>query len=244
MERLQKVLANAGVASRRRCEELIAAGEVAVNGVTVTGVGLKVDPERDEIMVGGRRLTAPPPKRYLALYKPRGYVSTLSDEKGRKCLLDLLAGYNHRVYPVGRLDYTSEGLLLLTNDGDLTYALTHPKRRIPKKYLVRVEGRPPKEQLRQLARGVPWEGGYTAPAKVKEAAFAAGRALLEITLYEGRNRQIRKMCAYIGYPVLRLVRTQIANILLGDLRPGQYRFLEGKELEELKQLGGLAHVEE
>ena len=244
MERLQKVLANAGVASRRRSEELIAAGEVAVNGVTVTGFGLKVDPDRDEIQVLGRRLSASKKKYYLALYKPRGYVSTLRDEKGRKCLLDLLAGFESRVYPVGRLDYASEGLLLLTNNGDLTYALTHPKHKIPKIYLVRVKGRLRADELDLLARGVPIEGGITSPAKVKEAEFSRDRTLLEITLFEGRNRQIRKMCEYIGHPVLRLLRAQIANIRLGDLRPGQYRHLNENELDGLMKLGGLSLVKE
>ena len=236
MERLQKVLAKAGVASRRRCEELIAAGEVVVNGNTITKFGSKVDPDRDEIFVSGKRLSLSSEKYYFALYKPRGYVSSVRDERGRKCVADLLEGFEQRVYPVGRLDYSSEGLLLLTNDGDLTYLLTHPKHKIPKTYLVRVAGRPKADKLDQLARGIPLEGRLTTPAKVKAVEIAEDRSLLEIVLFEGRNRQIRKMCEHIGHPVLRLLRTKIANISLEGLRPGQYRQLSEEELKRLRRI--------
>ena len=235
MERLQKVMAKAGVASRRRCEELIAAGEVMVNGNTITEFGVKVDPDKDRIAVSGKMLSLAENKLYLALYKPRGYVSTVRDEKGRKCVMDLLEDFGERVYPVGRLDYTSEGLLLLTNDGDLTYNLTHPKRKIPKTYLVRVTGHPGADKLAQLAGGIPVDGKLTAPAKVAVIETTDSKTLLEITLYEGRNRQIRKMCEYIGHPVLRLLRTQVANIRLEDLQPGQYRRLGKSELDKLKK---------
>ncbi|MCL6557947.1 MAG: rRNA pseudouridine synthase, partial [Firmicutes bacterium] len=164
MERLQKVMARAGVASRRHCEEMIISGLVKVNGKVVTELGTKVDPARDKIQVGDQILSHSPRKIYLLMYKPRGYVTTLSDERGRKKVTDLLKGVQERVYPVGRLDYDSEGLLLLTNDGDLTYALTHPKHCVPKTYLARVAGVPVPEKLDRMAAGLPLEDGMTAPA--------------------------------------------------------------------------------
>lgn len=239
MERLHKVMARAGVASRRRCEEMIAAGMVKVNGKVITGPGTKVDPARDKIQVGGETISLSPPRYYILMYKPRGYVTTLSDERGRKKVTDLLKGVTGRVYPVGRLDYDSEGLLLLTNDGDLTYALTHPKHRIPKTYLVRVAGVPGPEKLEKMAGGLVLADGPTAPARVRLAGLREGNALLEITIYEGRNRQVRRMCEHIGHPVLRLVRTRLANLTIGGLRPGQFRHLTGKEVEKLKELAGL-----
>lgn len=240
MERLQKVMARAGIASRRRCEELIMAGVVKVNGKVVTELGTRVDLDQDKIIVGGETLLAQEKKYYLALYKPRGYISTVHDEKGRKNVLDLLGGSSGRVYPVGRLDYDSEGLLLLTNDGDLTYALTHPKHRVPKTYLARVQGVPAPDQLAAMARGLILEDGPTAPARVCLAGIKDGQALLEITLYEGRNRQVRRMCAYIGHPVVRLLRTRVGNISLKGLRPGKYRELNRRELAKLKRLAGLS----
>jgi len=239
LERLQKVMARAGVASRRRCEEMIAAGMVKVNGKVVTELGTKVDPAKNEIVVGGKTLLLQDKKYYLALYKPRGYVCTLHDEKGRKNVIDLLEGFAGRVYPVGRLDYDSEGLLLLTNDGDLTYALTHPKHRVPKTYLARVLGVPTHYKLEQMAQGLVLEDGPTAPARVCLAGITEGKALLEITLYEGRNRQVRRMCDHIGHPVLRLLRTRVGNISLAGLRPGKYRNLNKSELARLKELAGL-----
>ena len=191
MERLQKVMARAGIGSRRRCEELIAAGEVRVNGRVVSLLGSKVDISHDIITVSGGKLPRSAQKHYFVLYKPRGYVCTVRDERGRKSVLELLTGVKERVYPVGRLDYASEGLLLLTNDGDLTYALTHPKHRVPKTYTVRVEGHPAENKLDRLAKGVPLQEGLTAPAKVRLLERAEDKSLLEITLYEGRNRQIR-----------------------------------------------------
>jgi len=235
MERLQKVMARAGVASRRRCEEMIAAGMVKVNGRVVTELGAKVDPTQDKIQVGGKTLFLTPRKYYILMYKPRGYVSTLSDEKGRKIVTDLLMGVPGRVYPVGRLDYDSEGLLLLTNDGDLTYVLTHPKHHVQKTYLVRVEGLPAQEKLEQMAGGLVLEDGLTAPAIVRLAGEQEGNALLEITVGEGRNRQLRRMCEHIGHPVLRLKRIRFANLSIQGLKPGQYRYLTGEEVSRLKK---------
>ncbi|OPY58909.1 MAG: Ribosomal large subunit pseudouridine synthase B [Pelotomaculum sp. PtaU1.Bin035] len=239
MERLQKVMARAGVASRRRCEEMITAGMVKVNGKVITELGTKVDPERDKIVVGDETLFLSDKKYYLALYKLRGYISTLHDEKGRKKVIDLLKGVDGRVYPVGRLDYDSEGLLLLTNDGDLTYAMTHPKRQIKKTYLARVQGVPAPARLAQMADGLILEDGPTAPARVRLVSEREGNALLEITINEGRNRQVRRMCEYIGHPVLRLQRTRMGNISLDALRPGQYRHLAEEELKRLKELAGV-----
>lgn len=238
-ERLQKILARAGIASRRRCEEMIGAGMIKVNGRVVSELGTRANPAKDRITVNGKVVSLNINKIYLALYKPRGYVSTLHDDRGRKQVGDLLKGVGGRVYPVGRLDYDSEGLLLLTNDGDLTYALTHPKHRVSKTYLVRVQGVPAMAKLDQMASGLLLEDGPTAPARVHLANVRDGKALLEITLHEGRNRQIRRMCEYIGYPVLRLQRTRVGNITLGGIYPGQYRYLTEAELEKLKDLSGL-----
>lgn len=234
MERLQKVMARAGIASRRRCEEMISAGIVKVNGKVVTELGTKVDPGRDKIIVAGKPLFLSSRKRYILMYKPRGYITTLSDEKGRKKVTDLLRGVSERVYPVGRLDYDSEGLLLLTNDGDLTYVLTHPGYRVPKTYLARVAGVPETAKLEQMAKGLVLEDGLTAPARVKLLESREGNALLEITIHEGRKRQVRRMCAYIGHPVLRLKRIGFGNLSIENMRPGQYRHLTGEELRCLK----------
>ena len=239
MERIQKVMARAGVASRRHCEEMIAAGMVKVNGRVVTEPGTKVDPAMDKIQVGGDGLHLSSKKYYLLMYKPRGYITTMSDEKGRKQVTDLLKGINARVYPVGRLDYDSEGLLVLTNDGELTYALTHPSHLVPKTYLVRVAGIPTKEQLEQLAGGLKLEDGMTAPAKVRRVGQHDGNAQVEVTIREGRNRQIRRMFEHIGYRVLRLRRSQMGSLTLDTMRPGEYRNLSELEVSQLKELAGL-----
>lgn len=239
MERLQKILAQAGVASRRHSEELIVNGKVKVNGKVVTELGIKVDPLRDKIEVMGKSIPPPEKKVYLLMNKPRGYVTTLSDERGRKTIADLLGGVNQRVYPVGRLDYESEGLLLLTNDGELTQAITHPKHKVKKTYLVKVDGVPETEQLKEMARGLVLEDGPTAPAEVRLAGIGDNRASLEISIHEGRNRQVRRMCEHIGYKVLRLRRIRIGTLELGNLQSGEVRELTKKELRELAQLVGV-----
>lgn len=236
--RLQKFMASAGVASRRRCEELIAAGLVTVNGRVVTGLGTKVDPLADEVCVSGRKIELPQEKCYYALHKPRGYVTTMRDERGRRSVADLLAGIKGRVFPVGRLDYDSEGLLIVTDDGELAHALTHPRHRVPKTYLAWVDGIPEPQKLKELARGVVLEDGPTAPARVRLLGRRGRTGILEITIHEGRNRQVRRMCEHIGYPVLRLVRTAIGNLSLGSLKPGQYRRLTAAEVRDLKKLAG------
>ncbi|ABO49676.1 ribosomal large subunit pseudouridine synthase B [Desulforamulus reducens MI-1] len=238
-ERLQKILAKAGVASRRHSEELIISGQVKVNGKTVTEMGLKVDPTKDKIEVKGKPLPPLEKKVYLLMNKPRGYVTTLSDERDRKTVVDLLKGVEQRVYPVGRLDYDSEGLLLLTNDGELTQALTHPKHKVKKTYLAKVDGIPETEELKAMAKGLVLEDGPTAPADVRLAGTGDNRALLEISIHEGRNRQVRRMCEHIGYKVLRLRRTRIGTLELGSLKSGEVRALTKKELRELASLVGL-----
>ncbi len=239
MERLHKVMARAGVASRRRCEELIAAGLVKVNGRVVTEPGTKVDPAVDRIRVGGEALNLSPVRQYIMMYKPRGYITTMSDEKGRRKVTDLLKDNTSRVYPVGRLDYDSEGLLLLTNDGDLTYALTHPGRQVPKTYQARVAGVPDPVKLKQMEKGLPLEDGLTAPARVQLRGEREGNALLEITIHEGRKHQVKRMCEYIGHPVMRLKRIKFGDLRIDDLKPGQYLHLTGDELKTLKEKSGL-----
>ncbi|SFQ96568.1 23S rRNA pseudouridine2605 synthase [Desulfoscipio geothermicus DSM 3669] len=228
-------MARAGVASRRRSEELIVEGKVMVNGKPVTTPGLKIDPLRDRVEVDGQFLRKPEKKVYLLLYKPTGYVSTVSDPRGRRKVTDLLHGIKQRVYPVGRLDFDSEGLLLLTNDGALTYALTHPRHEVPKTYLVMVQGMPNRQQIEALQNGVKLEDGLTAPAGVRIIGSRKNNALMEITIREGRNRQVRRMCEHIGHPVLSLKRVRVGPLRLGDLQPGQFRHLTVKEVHRLKK---------
>ena len=240
MERLQKVMALAGIASRRACEEIIAAGRVTVNGRKVTEPGTKVQPGRDVVRVDGKKISAPERHDYILLYKPRGYLSTVKDPRGRKTVMDLLDGLDTRVYPVGRLDYDSEGLLLLTNDGELTFALTHPKHQVKKTYLARIKGVPSRNSMELLANGVELEDGPTAPAAVEMDDIYNGNARLRITIHEGRNRQVRRMCEYIGHPVLSLKRVALGNLTAAGLTSGQYRRLNPAELRNLKKLAGLS----
>lgn len=239
MERLQKYLANAGVASRRKCEEIILAGRVKVNGKVVRELGTQITPGKDKVQVDGLKLETQPKKIYIMLNKPRGYVSTVTDDRGRKTVMDLIKGVKERVYPVGRLDYDSEGLLLLTNDGELTNALTHPKHQVSKTYKVRVKGVPTVDKLEKLAKGIELEDGITAPAKVLLTHVLNGNGLLEITIYEGKNRQVRRMCEHIGHPVLRLVRTHIGPLELRKLGSGEYREISKFELTSIKQAAGI-----
>ncbi|MBO8137900.1 MAG: rRNA pseudouridine synthase [Desulfotomaculum sp.] len=239
MERLQKFMAHAGVASRRKCEELILEGRVRVNGKVVKELGVKIHPDKDKVYVDGRLIRRKEKKVYLVMNKPRGYVSTVKDERGRKTVLDLLDNVKERVYPVGRLDYNSEGLLILTNDGELANALTHPRHQIAKTYRVRVEGVPSMDKLERLAYGVKLEDGVTSPANVSLLDVRNGNALLEITIREGKNRQVRRMCEHIGHPVKRLVRTRIGPLELRKMNCGEVRELTGKELKELFKAAGI-----
>ena len=238
MERLQKVLSRAGIASRRAAEALIAAGRVTVNGAVVTRLGTQVDPERDAIKVDGARVrTVDPVPQYLMLHKPRGVVTTLSDPEGRPTVRDYLQGVRGRVFPVGRLDYASEGLLLLTSDGNLARDLMHPSRGVPKTYAAKVRGTPSPEALRRLATGLLLEGRRTLPAKAR--LVEAGRnAWVEVTVVEGRKHQVRDMLAAVGHSVQRLRRIRYGGVELGDLPPGAVRALTPAEVGRLRRAAG------
>jgi 23S rRNA pseudouridine2605 synthase len=227
--RLQKLLAQAGIGSRRSCEELIAAGRVTVNGKPVA-LGARVDPEHDQVVVDGVAVSVRPGLVYYLLNKPRGVVTTAADPQGRPTVVDLVPA-EPRVYPVGRLDQDSEGLLLLTNDGDLTHRLTHPRFGVDKEYVVEVEGSPSRGVVRRLREGVDLEDGRTAPAKV---ALVAPN-LLRLTIHEGRKRQVRRMCEAVGHPALRLVRTRIGPVRDHGLGPGEWRPLERDEVRALER---------
>lgn len=237
-ERLQKVMAQTGIASRRRCEELIASGMVKVNGKVVREQGLRVDLANDKIEVFNCPIGKKERKVYLMLYKPKGYLSSVFDSRGRKVVTDLLKGVKERVYPVGRLDYDSEGLLLLTNDGRLTFALTHPRYQVPKTYLALVYGVPSKEKLESMAKGLVLGDGPTASAEVRLLEIKQGDALIEVTVREGRNRLVRRMCESIGHPVKSLKRTEIGPLTLRGLSPGQYRYLKLAEIKLLWNVTG------
>ncbi len=238
IDRLQKVLAHAGIASRRAAERLILEGRVTVNGEVVSKLGTKVDPGKDAIKVDGKRVGAPPTgKTYLALHKPRGVVTTMSDPEGRPTVKHYLRGVKARVYPVGRLDYASEGLLLLTDDGTLARDLMHPSRGVEKTYLAKVAGQPSPEVLTRLCRGVPLDGKRTGPAKAR-IVRRGDNAWVELTISEGRNRQVRRMFEAVGHPVQRLRRLSYGGVSLGRLPLGQLRTLTEAEVAELSRATG------
>ncbi|MFZ5943460.1 MAG: pseudouridine synthase [Bacillota bacterium] len=239
MERLQKFLAHAGIASRRSCEELILQGKVKINGALVTTLGTKVDPLRDIVEIENKLVKIRDEKVYLLLNKPDGYVTTVSDPQGRPTVMDLLREVQVRVYPVGRLDYQTEGLLLLTNDGKLSFRLTHPKHKVIKVYETLVKGSPASDALKKLREGIKLEDGMTAPALVKVIKQEGSNTLLEISIHEGRNRQIRRMCKAINHPVLKLKRLQIGPIRLGNLPKGNFRYLKETEIKKLMESVGL-----
>jgi len=238
-ERLQKIIAAAGIASRRKAEEMIAHGLVAVNGQIVTELGSKADPEHDHIRVNGKLLHGPERHIYLLMNKPKGYVTTLRDPEHRPTVMDLLRGLKARVYPVGRLDYASEGLLLLTNDGDFAYRLMKAASHVPKTYMVKVAGNPTTESLAKLREGVsiPSDRGKrvrTAPAKIRVIRESAN-PWYEVTLIEGRNRQIRRMFEAVGHHVEKIKRVRYGPLQL-DVHPGEYRKLDAEEVAKLKSL--------
>lgn len=235
--RLQRFLAQAGVASRRASERLIEDGRVTVNGATITTLGSRVDPERDAVKVDGRRIHAPRGSHaYVMLHKPRECVTTLSDPEGRPTVADLLPDSRARLFPVGRLDFHSEGLLLLTDDGDLAHSLTHPRHRVPKTYVVKVRGNPGPEALARVRRGVVLEGRRTAPAQVR-VTRPGSNAWLEVTVTEGRKHLVRNLLAAVGHPVTRLRRVAIGDVALGGLPVGRSRPLEPDEIASLKAAG-------
>ncbi len=236
LDRLQKILAHAGIASRRAAEGLITSGRVAVNGVVVTELGAKADPDLDRITLDGKAVRAVGAKLYILLNKPVGYVTTLKDPQGRPVVTDLLKGVKERVYPVGRLDYNTEGVLLLTNDGELANCLAHPRHEVEKEYLVKVRGVVTPGQLQSLASGIELEDGRSAPAVVVPVRESANNSWLSITIHEGRYRQVRRMCEAVGLFVVRLKRSRYGILETGDLKPGEFRLLDQAEVEGLRAL--------
>jgi pseudouridine synthase len=233
-ERLQKILSRAGAASRRKAEQMILEGRVAVNGAVVTEMGSKADLDRDHVRVDGKLLHAPKRLVYLALHKPNNCVTTVTDPQGRATVMDLLRGVKERVYPVGRLDYHSEGLLLLTNDGDLANGITSAASHLPKTYLVKINGPLTPEQEQHFREGVPVEGRRTAPAGLK-MAHRAENPWYEVRLFEGRKNQIRMMFKHFGRLVEKLKRVKIGPIDLGPLKPGEFRHLSLAEVGQLQK---------
>ncbi len=236
--RLQKFLADCSVASRRKSEELIAQGAVKVNGKTAQ-IGDKISPRHDIVTVRGKRVSVSAQPMYIMLHKPRGFITTMSDEQGRKCVAELVADAGCRLYPVGRLDRESEGLLLMTNDGEFSNAMMHPSRHVPKVYRVTIRPNILDEHIAALSEGIEIEGRMTAPAQVRLVTRETERAVIEITLREGRNRQIRKMCEALGLDVARLKRVAVGSLKLGTLPCGKWRELTAEETEKLKKAAGL-----
>ena len=237
--RLQKVLAAAGVGSRRHCEELIGAGRVEVDGETVRRFGARVDPEHQVIRVDGKRIPSRQDLAYLAFNKPPGVLTAMSDPRGRATITDFLGDRAERLFHVGRLDYDTEGLMLLTNDGELAHRLAHPRYGVLKTYLAEVQGPVPKDLGRKLMTGIELEDGVAAADRFRVVERSGARVLVEITLHEGRKRIVRRMLAEAGYPVLRLVRTDVGPVRLGNLKPGAARELTTREIGELYASVGL-----
>ncbi|MDI7247288.1 MAG: pseudouridine synthase [Bacillota bacterium] len=240
MERLQKVLAEAGVASRRRSADIIRDGRVQVDGVVVREPGARVDPVHVEIRVDGKPITVDDEKAYVLLNKPAGYLCTARDPQGRPTVLDLVPCAGRRLFPVGRLDFDTEGILLLTNDGDAAYALTHPRFEVPKTYMARVEGTPGERALEALRRGVRLGDVVTAPAKVEVIGGDDESALLTLEIHEGRKREVRNMLRAVGHPVIHLKRVRLGRLVLGDLAPGSWRHLSREEVRWVRRLAAKA----
>lgn len=233
MERLQKVLAHCGVASRRKSEEMILEGRVSVNGKKVKELGIKVG-SNDQIEVDGVPVYQEQHVYYL-FYKPRGVISAVSDDKNRTVVTDYFPGVSERIFPVGRLDYDTSGLLLLTNDGEFANILTHPKHEVPKTYVAKIKGCPTPEELRPLTKGLKIEGRNTAPARYKIISndHVKKTSVIELTIHEGRNHQVKKMFEMIKFPVIKLKREKMGSVELTGLRPGQYRELSKKEVSQI-----------
>lgn len=236
LERIQKIISAAGVTSRRAAEQLITEGRVRVNGQVVTELGTKADANKDHIKVDGKLINPKQPLVYIMLNKPAGFVTTMADPEGRPTVLNLLRGLKIRVYPVGRLDYNTEGLLLLTNDGDFAHLITHPKHEFPKTYRAKVKGVLEDQQIELLEQGIYLDDGKTAPAKLKKVSKEEANSWLEITIHEGRKRQVRRMFDRVGHSVIKLIRVKTGNLVLGDLPDGAFRYLTPAEVEALKEL--------
>ena len=237
VERLQRALARAGFGSRRACEELIAAGRVSIGGREAT-LGDRVDPERDEVRVNGRLISVDPGLRYLALHKPRGVTTTMRDPHAERDLSRFLPK-GPRVFPVGRLDRDTEGLLLLTNDGELAHRLTHPSYAVEKEYLAEVDGAPSNRQLGRLKRGVDLDDGVARAVEARAAGGSRGRGAVRLVMVEGRKREVRRMLEAVGLPVRRLIRLRVGPVRLGRMRPGELRELEPEDVRALYRAAGL-----
>lgn len=233
--KLGKFLSESGVASRRRSKQMVLSGRVKVNGKIAESAGMIVDPEKDIIEVDGRRVELKTQKVYIMLHKPPGYLSTTVSDRGEPTIMDLIPIKHTRLYPVGRLDKDTEGLLIITNDGDLTYKLTHPKHNVDKVYLVWVIGRPSEESLDRLRSGIMLDDGMTAPAKVEVLKTLNGVTCIKMTIHEGRKRQIKRMFSAIGHSVLRLKRIKLGPLEIGDLPSGKFRYLSEQEVTALKE---------
>lgn len=239
-QRLHKLMARAGWGSRRHCEQVMAQGRVRVNGQVMDQPGAHADPAVDDIRVDGVALgEVPREKTYLLLHKPPGYLTSRRDPRGRRLVTDLLPPLDYPVHAVGRLDYDASGLLLMTNDGDLTFALTHPSRQVPKTYLVDVMGHPTGAALTALRRGVELEDGRSAPARVKVVEMRPSGCTLSISIHEGRKHQVKRMCRAVGHEVMTLRRVRLAGLSLGPLAPGQWRHLTAEEVRRLREAAGL-----
>lgn len=234
IERLQKFIAECGVASRRRAEELIKNNCVVVNGVPAK-IGMNINTETDFVEIDGKEISKSENMIYILLYKPRGYVTTMNDESGRRSVADLVKNINERIYPIGRLDKDSEGLLIMTNDGEFAYALMHPKFKVPKTYRVTVMPGILPAQKQALEKGVRIDSGITAPAKVEVTETDKHRSRLYITITEGKNREIRKMCEQVGLSVKLLKRVSEGGVRIGNVKPGEYRYLTKNEICRLKK---------
>lgn len=236
MERLQKFMAESGIASRRHAEELIKQGLVKVNGEVVTELGIKIDPNKDVVEFKGKNIKTDNKKVYIMLNKPEGYVTTAKDQFGRPTVLDLIKGIKERVVPVGRLDYDTSGLLILTNDGDAVYKLTHPKNEVSKIYEAKLFGVPDSNTINLFKNGITIDGKKTRPAKIELLRVDGRFSWCNITIHEGRNRQVREMCQSARHPVATLKRVAEGEIYLGDLKKGTWRYLTNKEMQYLKEL--------
>ncbi|GBC95356.1 Ribosomal large subunit pseudouridine synthase B [bacterium HR16] len=241
-QRLQKILAQAGYGSRRACEQLILQGRVRVNGQVVTQLGVQADPRCDVVEVDGKRVQLPEEHTYILLHKPAGVVTTRRDAHAARTVIDLLQGVTAPVFPVGRLDADTTGALLLTDDGELAYRLTHPRYGVPKTYLVEVRGEVKEEAIRRLREGVALEDGTTAPAQVQKVRTLADRktTLLRLTIHEGRKRQVKRMCTAVGHPVVRLHRERFGPLTLRNLPAGAWRHLTAEEVTALRRAVGLS----
>lgn len=235
-ERLQKFMARCGVASRRNSEKLIEAGNVEVNGIVIKELGFKVDIEKDKVKVNGEIIQLEKNKIYIILNKPEGYLCTLKDQRGRRTVLDLVTEISERIFPIGRLDYDTSGLLIMTNDGDIYNKVIHPREKINKIYEANIEGLPSEKELERFCTGVDIGGYITAPAEIKVLQRDRESSKVKITIHEGKKRQIRKMCKEIGHPVITLRRIKIGNIELKNLPKGTWRYLTDEEVNYLKNL--------